>query len=466
MNLKEQLIAKVEGAQKALAAGDVERAKTLRAEAEKLAEMIREEKALEGLTKDLADAARPPLPGQGEGTTPQPKNENEKENPVVNLIVKSAVGQVDRDVELVLRDLYGADYNDILYNHRRAFQKYLRAGELALSGDEIRMLKTVVFTPDAVKDALLQGYDLQALKTTMVEASDVLGGYIVPLDFQARVIQRVAATAIIRQRAQVVRTSHKRVEFPLATGGNDQYPTNVRVTWVDETPTAGTADTNLTWGRIGIDVNTVMAEATVTRDLVEDAAFNLETYLVRALGEAVAIDEDNQFLTGNGAGRPYGLLPDSGNGLGLTEVNSGNASALTWDGLINLVYAIPSQYRQNAVWIMNRNTVRDIRKLKDSSGNYLWDATEFRGGAGGQQPTLLGFPVLEHEGMPDVGANAYPIIFGDLSGYFVVDRVGMSIERFLDSSTARQNQIIFLLRRRVGGRAVETWRFAVQKVAA
>jgi HK97 family phage major capsid protein len=138
---------------------------------------------------------------------------------------------------------------------------------------------------------------------------------------------------------------------------------------VDEVPTSGAAATNLTFGQERLPIHTVMAETTLSRNLIEDAAFPLEAYLARKFAEAAAIDEDNQFLTGDGNGKPQGVLPGSANGLSLTEVNSGNANYLTFDGLIGLTFGLSAQYRQNAVFVAEKATWRDIAKLQDTKAD-------------------------------------------------------------------------------------------------
>jgi HK97 family phage major capsid protein len=188
--------------------------------------------------------------------------------------------------------------------------------------------------------------------------------------------------------------------------------------------------------------------------------------LARSFAEASAIYEDNQFLTGNGTGKPRGLLPGSANALSLSEAESGNASALTWDGLIELVYEPDSQYRASCVFIGEKATYKAIAKLKDSNGQYLWrDRFGNNVSEGGELTRLMGYQTYEQEAMPSIGANAYPLLFGDPKGYMIVDRIGMTIERYLDSSTARINQVCFVMRRRYGGQCTETWRWAVQKVS-
>ena len=254
--------------------------------------------------------------------------------------------------------------------------------------------------------------------------------------------------------------------MPEATGGDGRYTSPVRIQWVDETPTIGQLTPNyVTFGLRAINIHTAMAETPLSRNLLEDIAFDIEGYLSKKLAEAVALDEDRQFMIGNGVGKPKGILPNSINAMAIPEVNSGGASTLTWDGLIALTYGIAAQYRQGGVWLANRATYLAIAKMKQGD-NYLWTPYQFVGGEGGRLNTLLGFPILESELMPDIGAGAFPIVFGDLGAYQIVDRLGMTVERFLDSQTARQNLVYFVMRRRLGGELIETWKLAVQKVSA
>jgi HK97 family phage major capsid protein len=142
-------------------------------------------------------------------------------------------------------------------------------------------------------------------------------------------------------------------------------------------------------------------------------------------------------------------------------VITGDADELTYDGIISLTYGIDTQYltMPSCAFIGEKATVKAIALLKDNEDRYLWDRVERQAGK------LEGYPVLQQEAMPTIAASAYPLIFGDLSGYWIVDRVGMSVERYLDSSTARINQVCYVMRRRLGGQVTETWRFAVQKVS-
>ena len=152
----------------------------------------------------------------------------------------------------------------------------------------------------------------------------------------------------------------------------------------------------------------------------------------------------------------------------VTEVNSGNASSLTGDGLTDLVGGVPPQYRRNgrAVFIMGTSTLEAAAKLKDSVGRNLLDFSAANDAEG--RPTIRGYAVEEiPDGvLPAIAANAYPIIFGDFSGIVLADRLGMSVEVYQSAGFAQQNRVQVIARRRTGGVLAESYKFAVQKISA
>ena len=151
-------------------------------------------------------------------------------------------------------------------------------------------------------------------------------------------------------------------------------------------------------------------------------------------------------------------------GDGPASVNSGTAATLTADGLLNLAYAVPSQYEQNKKWYWSQATELVVRKLKDTSNRYLWPV--YNDSAFAAAPRQLeGYPIVKDEFLPAIAAGAYSIAFGDMRGYLIADRVGLSIQR-LDELYAETNITLLLARQRVGGQVVEPWRIKVQKIAA
>lgn len=480
--MNEKLQAALNEARTLLAAGDLTGAKSKREEAEGIIAQINEAKALDEVAAKYAPV-RPTLPNTQGNNAAVPQvadaaGDSTKSAPAEdegNLSVKTQraayvtrFGDEESTVKGILTDLHGANFKGAYWAQKAAFNRYIRGGEGNLSGDDRKALNGIVMNPAAVKMALNQGTDdIASFRATMVEAADTLGGYMVPVDFQMKMIERLAQLTIIRGRASQMNTSRDRVEMPEATGGDGRYTSPVRITWVDETPTVGQLTPNyVTFGLRGINVHTAMAETPLSRNLLEDVAFDVEGYLNKKLAESVALDEDKQFMVGNGVGKPRGFLPGATNAMGLLEVKTGDANLVTWDGLIATTYGIPAQYRQDGVWLANRNTYLAIAKLKSAtSGDYMWQAYQFEGGEAGRTRTLLGYPILESELMPDIAAGAYPILFGALDSYQIVDRLGMTVERYLDSQTARQNLVYFVMRRRLGGELIETWKTVAHKVS-
>ena len=383
-------------------------------------------------------------------------------------------GELKPAVEQVLKDLYGVGYYAKRETQRNAFVKYLRWGLQSgrLTAEEAGLIqphgKNIILTAEAIEHDIKSGLWASDIKAQLEESSFDIGGALVPDDYRMEIIKRLMGLVQVRPKARVVTTTRDAIEWPRLEGWNAQYTSAVRVTWVDETPASATvAATNPTYGLVRIPVHTVMARTDLSRNLLEDAAVNLLDILADLFAEAMAIDEDTQFLTGTGGGRPYGVLGDRSGAeqtivTGVTDVNSGNATAITADGLMDLVYSLPAQYRGRASLIASRTTHRDIRKLKDGQGNYLWQTNY----AAGQPPTILGYPIAEDEGMPAIAANNYPVLFGDWKGYVIVDRVGMTVERITDSTLMGQNTVAVFARRRLGGQLVAPWAFAGLQIAA
>jgi len=214
-----------------------------------------------------------------------------------------------------------------------------------------------------------------------------------------------------------------------------------------------------------------MASMPLSNDVLEDSAFDLMGISSDLLGEAFALGEDDVFINGNGVAKPMGLVTriDVGEtGEKIPTVVSGSATTLLADGLIDLFFGLPSQYRRNARMLLNSGTAKVARKLKDGNSRYIWDSMQNASNGGlsspGDQDSMLGKPVVYDEFMPDIAGNDYPILFGDFSGYFIVDRIGLSLQR-LSEIYAETNITVILGRKRVGGEVAQPWRFRAQKIS-
>lgn len=446
----------LDAAERAALDGKLDEAKALQERASTL-KSIQDMKAAQPVTR----VTRPPF-ADGNGND----DKNEKQ-PTANAAVKSwyvkRFGELDKATEQLARELYADDYQHLTWRKNADFRRFLRTGEY-----DPALKSLVLLTPGQIMEGVFSGLSIGEIKATMVEAIDSLGGYLVPEDFRSTLIERLPGKTVVRSRANVMTTSRDVLTMTKVTGGTSRYKGAARVKWVDETPAAGASETNATFGPVAIPIHTVMATVNLSRNLLEDVAINLDSYLAGELSTASAIDEDEKFLVAAGAGTPLGVLPGGGapTDPDITTVNSGNASALTADGVVKMPFGLPAQYRQaGGTWVFNKATAQTIALLKDSQNRYLWASNNDQMSAA-RPAQLLGYEVAESEAMPSIAANAFPIIFADWKGYTIADRIGMSLERYIDSYTAETNTVKFVMRRRLGGQLLEGWRFVVQKVAA
>lgn len=381
---------------------------------------------------------------------------------------EAVLGDVDNKAEVkrVAKELYPerayGEYEEMRWKHWTAFGKWVRWGSPALDQTERKLAfgGRVILTPKQISTAIKSGMGPAQLKD-LVEGSDTAGGFLVPEDFRAEVIRGLPDSVVVRPRARVIQTSRDVVKAPKVTGSGVSYSSAVRLTWGTETPTASSHETDPTFGQEAIPVHTAMASTQLSNDLLEDAAFDVSGLLRELYTEAFALGEDTCFLTGDGNGKPEGIVQSAIAGT-VSTVNSGNASALTADGLIALQYALSPQYWPNAIFIMNATSAgKAVRQLKDGNGDYLWQ----RGLMAGQPDMLLGKPVVYSAFMADVSASTYPVIYGNLQYYWIADRVGMTLQR-LAEVYAEQNMVGFVARKRVGGQVVLPAAFKVQYVSA
>lgn len=300
------------------------------------------------------------------------------------------------------------------------------------------------------------------------EGTDSEGGFLVPAEFLAKMVEREPAPTALQSLVTGLQAGTDKLTMPKNNySASNLYTTGVRVQWVDE-KTGPTSEADATdFGNITIPIHTAMMYHDVTNNMIEDSAFDILGWLSGKFRETADVVTENVILNGSGIGQPSGILLNPGGTDQPAVVNSGNASLLTADGLIDLAYSLLGRYLPSARFVFNRiSTEKAIAKLKDDDQRYLFAAGVNSDGLATARPTsLLGFPFLSSDFMPDVAANAYPAIFGDLGGYYLVRRVGFSIQ-VLNEIVATANKVRVLGRMRLGGQVAEDWELKVQKVAA
>jgi len=292
----------------------------------------------------------------------------------------------------------------------------------------------------------------QMEKKALTVSNDSTGGYLAPPEYVRELLKTVTEISPIRGLARVRSTGQRSIQVPKRTG---QFAAQ----WVAESGTRSET-TGYTVGLEEIPAHEQYALVDISEQDLEDTVFNLEAEMQSEFSEQFAKAEGTAFVSGDAVGKPEGLLTNSN----VSSVNSGAGAALTADGLITLVHSIKSEYGRNGTFVFNRSTLAAIRKLKDTAGQYVFQANmSLTGGATG---TILGYPFVEATDMPDVGAGAKPIIFGDFNrAYMIVDRVSLAVLRdpFTQATTGN---VRYIARRRVGGQVVQAEAIVKQNISA
>lgn len=264
---------------------------------------------------------------------------------------------------------------------------------------------------------------------------DTEGGYLCPDTFENQLVTGLTAKNVVRGLAHVISTSSGQHKIPVVANRGT-------ASWVEEEGPIPEGDD--TFGQQYIGAHKVGTLIKVSEELLSDSAFDLEAYFVAEFARRIGNKEEEAFLNGDGAGKPTGILNDAEVG-----VTTASGTAITADELIDLFYSLPAPYRANAVWVMNDSTMRYIRKLKDTTGQYLWQKALHEG----EHETLLGKPIYHSPFAPEVAAGAKPILFGDLSFYWIGDRKGITFRR-LNERYADTGQVGFLASKRLDGKLI------------
>lgn len=282
---------------------------------------------------------------------------------------------------------------------------------------------------------LRRGPDAVERRNALQISDDTLGGYLAPEAFEADLARNVVLHSPIRALARVTRISASAVQLPRRTG-------TLTGSWVGETQTR--PETGPTYGQDRFDVREAACYVDVSKAMVEDSAFDILAELSLDFAEEFGRLEGAAFTNGSAPMAPEGFMvnPD------VPSRNSGAATALTADGLIDLYHALPAPYRGNAVWGMNAKTLGSVRKLKTGDGQYL---LSMAGLQGAPATAIFGRPVVEMPDLPDEGAGSFPVIFADFMQFYrIFDRMQLSV--LVDPLTqATQGLNRYHARRRVAG---------------
>lgn len=292
---------------------------------------------------------------------------------------------------------------------------------------------------DEYKKALLQAMrtNFRQISNVLQEGIDPQGGYLVPDEYDKRLIDILTVENVMRTLGTNITTSGEH-KINIAA-------TKPAAAWIEEGGTLTFGDA--TFDQIILDAHKLHVAIKVTEELLYDNAFNLENYILTQFGKALSNAEEDAFINGTGIGQPLGILAETGGAQ--VGVTSASSTKVTADEIINLVYSLKRPYRKNAVFLANDVCVAELRKLKDNNGQYLWQPSL----QAGEPDRVLGYKVYTSPYFPVPTAGGTAVAFGDFSYYNIGDRGTRSFAE-LKELFAGNGMIGFVAKERVDGKLV------------
>ena len=305
------------------------------------------------------------------------------------------------------------------------------------SSDEVKTGRAAAEYKRAFWNAM-RGKRTADIQNALQVGEDTEGGYLVPDEFERTLVEALEEENIFRQLANFMTTSSGDRKIPVVASKET-------ASWVDEGGQIPESDDS--FGQVSIGAFKLATMIKVSEELLNDSVFNLERYIARKFARRIGAKEEEAFFGGDGSGKPTGILAATGGGqIGVTTAGS---TAITLDEMLDLFYSLKSPYRKRASFVMNDATVKAIRKLKDSTGQYLWQPSIKEA----TPDTILNRPLYTSAYMPSIEAGAKTVVFGDFGYYWVADRQGRVFKR-LNELFAATGQVGFIATQRVDGKLV------------
>lgn len=285
---------------------------------------------------------------------------------------------------------------------------------------------------DEYRKAMLDAFrsNFKRVSNILQEGVDADGGYLVPEEYDRRLIDTLSEENIMRRLATIITTSGEH-KINIAA-------TKPAASWIEEGGALTFGDA--TFSQILLDAHKLHVAIKVTEELLYDNAFNLEGYILDQFGKALGNAEEDAFLNGDGTGKPLGLFAATGGG----TVAGTLTAAIKSDDMLDLVYALKRPYRKKASFIMNDKTLSSLRKLKDNNGAYIWQPSY----QAGEPDRVLGYAVHTSAYAPEDA-----IAFGDYKYYNIGDRGTRSFSE-LRELFAGNGMIGYVAKERVDGKLI------------
>jgi len=288
---------------------------------------------------------------------------------------------------------------------------------------------------DAYKHSFLTALrsNFRQVSNVLTEGTDTSGGYLVPDEYDERLIEKLDEENVMRSLGTVIQTSGERKINVAAS--------KPAASWIEEGGELVFSDPQ--FSQIILDAYKLSVAVKVSEELLADNAYDLEGWLINSFSRALANSEEEAMVIGDGVSKPTGILPSGEVGI----TTAGNK--IEADEIIDLIYKLKRPYRTNAVFLTADSTLAAIRKMKDSTGQYLWQPAL----TAGEPDRLLGYPVYTSAFVPAVASGQLVLAFGDMSYYNIGDR-GVRSFAALHELYAGVGQVAFVCKERVDGKLV------------
>ena len=267
--------------------------------------------------------------------------------------------------------------------------------------------------------------------------TDTEGGYLVPDEYEKKLISALEEENVFRPLATKIQTSSGDRKIPVITQKGE-------ASWMEEEEAYSLSDDS--FGQIALSAYKVGTAIKISEELLNDSVFDLPSYIAKEFARRIGSKEEEAFLIGDGKGKPTGIFNATG---GAEDGTSTSTANITFDDVMELFYSLRSPYRKKAVWVLNDSTVKALRKLKDNTGNYIWSPSV----QAGVPDTILNRPYKTSSYVPEIKAGNKCMAFGDFSYYWVADRQGRSFKR-LNELFAMTGQVGFLASQRLDGKLI------------
>jgi len=279
---------------------------------------------------------------------------------------------------------------------------------------------------------------------TLREGSDGEGGYLVPDEFEHRIVQVMAEKNVMRKLGTVMQTE-RTMTFPIGKG----------IGFAEWVPEEGEFPiVAAEFDEVKLGAHKVATSIRVSDELLEDSVFDLEEFIIKEFAQRIGEAEEAAFIHGDGLAKPLGIIHQLDR-----EVISEKAGKISTDDLLELMHAIPSKYRKDAVFLMHDSTLRELFKLRTGEGQYIW----YENLKKNIPLCIFSHRVITSPSMSTIDSGKPPILFGDFKHFVIGDRKHRRIKR-LTEVHAQQGQVAYIMSQRVDAKLLDRNAIAALKV--